>query len=115
MAHTGCRSGRGRCPSIGKILWHSAMRTDLFLLHAMNKEREGGGLAVLVLAGFLVLFMLLCGGGATWSFVRQAEMERAEAIRKVKWAEHLADQAAADAQLAAEADGPVSESPDAPQ
>jgi hypothetical protein len=46
-----------------------------FKLSGMSdREREGGGgLAVLVLTGFLVLLLLFAGGGTVWIFIRQAE------------------------------------------
>jgi len=81
-----------------------------------DKERDGGGgLAALVLAGFVVLFMLLCGGGGTWLFIRQAEMERTEAMQ-VERAELLAKRAAA-AERAARAaiETPAPSAPESPE
>ena len=44
-----------------------------------ERDREGGGLAVVILAGFLVVSLLLIGSGATYFvFVRQLERERFE-------------------------------------
>jgi len=57
-----------------------------------DRDRDGGGLAVLMLAGFLVLLLLTGVGGVAWIFVRQAQQARMQLIMQ----EELAARAVAE-------------------
>ena len=66
-----------------------------------ERERGGGGLAVIVLAGFLVVLLLADGSGVAWLFVRQAEQARRNAEMQRALAETALRGAAVAAQKAA--------------
>jgi len=77
-----------------------------------DREREGGGLAVLVLAGFLVLLLLVGASAVAWIFVRQAEQARMEAVRQMELAAYAAQTArATQAAAQAKASQPAIETP----
>jgi len=70
-------------------LQSAQQRRTLASMSDHGKERDGGGLAVAIVAGLLVL-LLLCGGAGVWVFVRQSFAER----------EAMLDLAAAEAEVA---------------
>jgi len=61
-----------------------------------GKDRDGGGLAVLMLAGILALLLLVGSGGVVF-FIRQAEESRLQQmIRQARSAQDAGEVAAAE-------------------
>ena len=71
-----------------------------------DREREGGGLAVLIVGGLLAVLMFACGGGAFF-YYRQFSDERARAaiIDEMEYAQQF-DSEAAEKQGAIETPAP---------
>jgi len=60
-----------------------------------DKDHDGGGLAVVVLAGFLALLLIVAAGGG-WLYLRHLQQQRInELVMEAELAEYNAQQAAA--------------------
>jgi predicted negative regulator of RcsB-dependent stress response len=66
-----------------------------------DNERDRSGLAVLVLTGFLILFLLAAGGGVTWYFIRRAAQAQLERLQRYEEAMMEAQARQAEAEAAA--------------
>ena len=79
-----------------------------------DRDRDGGGLAVVILAGFLALLLVVAAGGG-WLYLRQLERQRInELVMERELAEYYAQQAAASRATGASANAAVDTKSDEP-